>query len=95
MIKSAFACHKLMTEQLANHHVHCFSLCIESGIFATEWKMANLVPVYKQDDKQNAKNYQPVSLLRIFGKIFERLIYNIMYTCFIENDLISSKSIRF
>ena len=53
-----------------------FSSCIESGIFQTEWKMAKVVPSHKRDDKQNVKNYRPVSLLPIFGKILERLVYN-------------------
>ena len=57
--------------------------------------MANVVPIHKQDDKQNVKNYRPVSLLPIFGKIFERLIYNEMYSFFIENDLISSNQSGF
>ena len=51
--------------------------------------MANVVPVHKGDDKQDVKNYRPVSLLPIFGKIFERLIYNGMYSFFVENDLMS------
>ena len=51
--------------------------------------MANVVPVHKGDGKQNFKNYRPVSLLPIFGKAFERLIYNEMYSFFIENYLIS------
>ena len=72
-----------------------FSSCIESGIFPTEWKKANVVPIHKRDDKQNVKNYRPVSLLPIFGKIFERLIYNEMYSFFIENDLISSNQSGF
>ena len=42
----------------------------------------------KRHDKQNVKNYRPVSLLPIFGKIFERLIYNETYSLFIENDII-------
>ena len=49
--------------------------------------MANVGPVQKRDDKQNVKNYRPVLLLPIFGKIFERLIYNEMYSFFVENDL--------
>ena len=57
--------------------------------------MANVVPAYKQDDKQNAKNYRPVSLLPIFGKVFERLIYKEMYSFFIENDLISANQSGF
>ena len=39
--------------------------------------------------KQNVKNYRPVSLLPIHGKIFERLIYNVMYDFLTENDLLS------
>ena len=57
--------------------------------------MENVVLIHKRDDKQNVKNYRPVSLLPIFRKIFERLIYNEMYSFFIENDLISSNQLGF
>ena len=40
-------------------------------------------------DKQILKNYQPVSLLPICRKVFERLIYNCQFEYFIGNDLIS------
>ena len=53
---------------------------IELEIFSTEWKMTNLVPIHKQDYKQNVQNYWPVSLLPIFWKIYECLIYNEMYS---------------
>ena len=51
--------------------------------------MANVVPAHKKSDKYILKNYQPVSLLSICGKIFERLIYNSLFEYFIENDLFS------
>ena len=63
--------------------------CIKSGIFPIKWKMANVVPIHKRNDKQNVKNYGLVSLLPIFRKIFERLIYNEMYSFFVENGSIS------
>ena len=44
-----------------------------TGVFPSEWKKGN-IPVYRKIDKQNIKNYRPVSLLPICGKIFERLI---------------------
>ena len=53
-----------------------FQSCIKHGEFPTEWKKANVVPVHKKSDKQILKNYRPVSLLPICGKIFERLWYN-------------------
>ena len=38
-----------------------------------------VIPFQRQDDKQNAKNYCPVSLLSVFGKkTFQRVIYNEM-----------------
>ena len=66
-----------------------FQSCIKHGNFPNEWKMANVVPVHKKSDKQILKNYWPVSLLPICGKVFERLIYNSLFEYFIENDLIS------
>ena len=57
--------------------------------------MADAVPIHKRDDKINVKNYQPISLRPIFRKLFERLIYNEMYSFFIENDLVSSNQSGF
>ena len=52
-------------------------------------KKGNVVPVFKKGDKQILKNYRPISLLPVCGKIFEKLIFNEMFKYFIENDLIS------
>ena len=56
---------------------------------------ANVVPVHKKGDKQCLKNYRPVSLLPICGKILERQIFNGMFRFFIENNLISSNQSGF
>ena len=66
-----------------------FRSCLENGKFPTEWKKANVVPTHKKGDKQNLKNYRPISLLPVAGKIFERILYNNMYEFFTENNLIS------
>ena len=68
-----------------------FSSCIESVISPTELK---LVDIHKRDEKQNVQNYRPVSPLPIFGKIFERLIYNEMYSFFLEHDSVSNLQIK-
>ena len=65
-----------------------FQSCLETGTFPHEWKKANVIPVHKKNDKQTLKNYRPISLLPICGKIFERLIFNNLFKFFIENDLI-------
>ena len=72
-----------------------FSQCIDTGSFPLEWKKANVAPFHKTGDKQCLKNYQPVSLLPICRKIFERLIFNEMFRFLIENNLISSNQSGF
>ena len=54
-----------------------FKSCIRKGRFPSEWKKVNVVPVDKKGDKQVSKSYRPVSLLQIWGKIFERLLFDI------------------
>ena len=51
--------------------------CIRKGRFPSEWKKVNVVPVDKKGDKQVSISYRPVSLLQIWGKIFERLLFDI------------------
>ena len=53
----------------------------------SEWKKGNVL-IHKKDDKQIVKNYRPVSLLRICGKIFEHLIYNVIYDFLTKNNLL-------
>ena len=46
-----------------------------------------MVPIHKKEDKTLIKNYHPISLLPIFGKIFERVIYNSLFNYFLSNKL--------
>ena len=48
-----------------------FEECLRTGTFPLEWKKGNVVPIFKKGDKQIYKNYRPVSLLPIFGKILD------------------------
>ena len=62
-----------------------FDESLKNGVFPEIWKRANVVPVHKKDDKSIVKNYRPISLLPIFGKIFERVICNSLFNYFISN----------
>ena len=49
-----------------------FKQALLTGVFPSEWKKGNIVPIYKKNDKQNIKSYQPVSLRPICCKIFNK-----------------------
>ena len=47
-----------------------FNQYLETGVFPSEWKKHNIVPIHKKGDKQTLKNYRPRSLLSICGNTF-------------------------
>ena len=67
-----------------------FLCSLDTQKFPSNWKKSNVVPVYKKGDKTFAKNYRPVSLLPIFGKIFEKCLYDTIYSYFENNNLFST-----
>ena len=71
-----------------------FEESLKKGIFPDMWKKGN-IPAHKKDDKSLINNYRPISLLPIFGKIFERVIYNSLFNCFLSNKLFTSSQSGF
>ena len=51
---------------------------------------ANVVPAHKEEDKAFIVNYRPISLLPIFGKISDRLMYNSLLYYFLRTPSLSS-----
>ena len=66
-----------------------FKNCKIKKTFPNLWKKANVVPIHKKGEKDLIKNYRPVSLLPIFGKFFERLIFNSLFKYIDENELLN------
>ena len=72
-----------------------FSQCIDTGSFPSECKKANVIPVHKKGHEKCLNIYRLVPLVPIWGKIFERLIFNEMFRFLIENNLIFSNQSGF
>ena len=64
-----------------------FEHSLQECKFPKIWKKANVVPVHKKEDKMLVKNYCPISLHPIFGKMFEGVIYNSLFNYFKNNRL--------
>ena len=62
-----------------------FKNCNFKKTFPNLWKKPNVVPIHKKGENNLIKNYFTVSLLPIFGKFFERLIFNSLFKYIDEN----------
>ena len=65
---------------------YLFESSSTAGIFQEDWKKANIILVNKKESKNCFKNYRLISLLSIFSKIFERLIFNALFNFFAQNQ---------
>ena len=69
--------------------------CLQQGFFPTEWKNANITPIHKKEDKQIKSNYRPVSLLPCLSKVFERIVFKILYQYCLINNLLTERNSGF
>ena len=55
---------------------HIINLSLKQGVFPSEMKIANIVPIFKIGVTSEVGNYRPISLLTTFSKIYERIFCN-------------------
>ena len=52
---------------------HIINLSIAQGYFQDEWKVTNVIPIFKDGDPQDIQNYRPISVLLFFLKYLKKL----------------------
>jgi hypothetical protein len=70
---------------------------MHKGVFPDDLKISLISPTYKKDNynEELLENYRPVSALASFGKIFEKIIYNRLYSFFQSQNMISENQCGF
>ena len=66
---------KLCGEGFHVYFTHFNNLSLTLGQHPSDWKLANVIPLFKNDNRQLKVNYHPVSLLVSFSKICERVAF--------------------
>ena len=54
---------------------HLINVSLQTGQVPQEVKIAKVVPLFKNGDEMDISNYRPVSVLPIFSKVFEKIVY--------------------
>ena len=55
--------------------VHIINTSITTGIVSINMKIARVTPVFKVDDRTEMLNYRPISILPLFSKILEIVMF--------------------
>ena len=64
-----------------------FKSMINEVTFPEDWKKSNVVPIHEKESKNLIKNYRHISLLPIFSKVFQRIVFNALFNFFLQNKL--------
>ena len=60
------------------------NLSFDLGKFPLQWKLANVIPLFKKDDRQLKNNCRPVLLLPSLSKICEKIVFARLYDILLD-----------
>ncbi|XP_015779033.1 PREDICTED: uncharacterized protein LOC107356917 [Acropora digitifera] len=79
---------KLCSEGFHVYFTYFINLSLSLGQYPSAWKLANVIPLFKNDNPQHKVNYRPVSLLASFSKICERVVFFHLYNFLMETGFL-------
>ena len=65
---------KLAASVIDSHLTNIINNDLSNNAFSDSAKLASVRPIYKKDDRNEIKNYRPVSILNCFSKIYEKFL---------------------
>ena len=65
-----------------------FQKSLDEGSLPSQWKSANIAPVYKKGDKSNPANYRPISLTCVLCKVLEHIVASSITRHFTHHDIL-------
>ena len=75
---------KLCAEGLCPSFTTLINRSFVLGKYPSQWKLANIIPLYKKENRHFKTNYRPVSLLPCLSKLCEKVAFKRLYDYLIE-----------
>lgn len=60
--------------EIASAVTKIFKLSLSLGKVPSDWKNAEITPIFKKGNREDTENYRPISLTSILGKILESIV---------------------
>ena len=71
------------------------NLSLLSGSVPDAMKIAKITPIHKAKETNNLNNFRPISILSVFSKILEKIVYDQLSYFVNENNLINENQFGF
>ncbi|CAM5087852.1 unnamed protein product [Natator depressus] len=65
---------KELAYEIASPLARIFNESVNSGVVPYDWRIANIVPIFKKGEKSDPGNYRPVSLTSVVCKVLEKIL---------------------
>ena len=82
-------------EEISKPLCSLFNKSLREKVFPSDWKIAHVIPLFKNGDKSLPSNYRPISLLFCVSKVLEKIIFKHVFNHLLENKLLYKFQSRF
>ena len=82
---------KMCSNEITDVLCLIFQSSLNQGCIPSDWRKANIVPIYKKDDKHKVENYRPISLTSVTSKILEHIIHSSVMTFFEDQNTLNHR----
>ena len=86
---------KLVKNNISAILANTINASLEQGIFPTALKVAKVIPIFKSGKRNDVSNYRPISLLSVFSKIYEKIMYKRVVTFLNKGKIIYNRQYGF
>ena len=86
---------KFVSTELVTPLTYIYKLSFESGTVPDELKIAKIIPIFKKGETTLPANYRPISLLSVFDKILEKLMFKRVTNFLNKNNVIYKNQFGF
>ena len=86
---------KIASPSIVPHLVNIINISFKTGCFPAAVKLAKVIPIFKAGSKLDINNYRPISLLSVFSKIIEKLMYSRLYSFLEAHNVIDNSRFGF
>ena len=82
---------KVSKDVVTNSLTDIFNACIKHKVFPHDLKVGRVTPIFKAGEKEDLNNYRPITVLPTIARIFEKLIYEQLYSYLVGNGLLGNQ----